>query len=145
MSHKDKEIEENFSDWPADRIMDDQFVSSFSDSILKKPAYVLTNDNEKTILYSKEQMLEMFRAGFLSMTKESFDKSVFEAKKSKTQCPFRVLKQMKIGSTHIFPYSKWRATRSAASSLRRQFGCVFHVTKVSAYNEIGNIMVRRIK
>ena len=145
MTDKEKEIQQNLIDNVAGDIMDDAFIISFSNPILGKPKYVSTKPGEETKLYSTEQMVDMFRAGFLSMSHQTFDKRVFEKTKSRSQSPFHIMKQMQVGSVRIFPYAKWNATRCAASTLKRQFGSVFVVQKTSQYKEIGDIKVKRVK
>lgn len=145
MSDRDNEIEKNFNEWAREAIMNDQFVSSFSHNILENPVYTISDRSEQKKFYSAKQMLEMFRAGFLSMTKQEFDQKVFEKNKSRSESPFRVMKSMSVGSVRLFPYAKWNAARSAATVLKKQFGCVFFVTKNSDYKKIGDIKVVRIK
>lgn len=146
MSDKTSEIDKNFSEWATEAIMNDQFVSSFSNGIMSNPVWTLTDKNEEKKFYSANQMIEMFRAGFLSMTKQEFDKKIFEkASKPKLISPFKTMKQMKVGAVAYFPYSKWTITRQAASILKSRFGCVFHVSKVTDYGTVGNIKVIRVK
>lgn len=142
---KEEDIKKNLEENVIRDILTNDFVQSFSNEILSNPRYVIDESGKKEKLYSLNQMTEMFRAGFTSMTKDAFDQKVFEKNSSRSQCPFRIMKQMAVGSIKYFPYTKWTAARTAASALKRQFGCVFVVTKDADHNEIGEIKVKRIK
>lgn len=147
VSDKEKEILQNLEDHVAGQLLDNQFIQTFSSPILSHPQYVITDSesNKEIKYYSAEQMVEMFRAGFLSMSRDDFNAKVFEHNTSKTQSPYHILKQMKVGSTHVFPYTKWRAIRVAASTFKKRFGCQFSVYKISPHNQIGDIKVKRVK
>ena len=142
MPNKD-EIKKNFSDWVASTIMSDQFVSSFSNDILEKPKYTITEGDNVTNYYSREQMIDMFRAGFLSMTRDSFEKEVFKNNQHASISMAKAMKMMNIGDKITFPYRKWNAVRSTASELKKQFGVRYLVRKVSSFKTIGDIEVTR--
>ena len=142
---REKEIQQNLTDNTAEDILDDQFISTFSSPILDHPRYTLTKDQKVEKYYTADQMIEMFRAGFLSMSRNSFDQKIFEKRASRTHSPYHIMKQMKVGSIHVFPYVKWNAVRCAASTFKRRFGCEFYVWKNSPHNIIGDIKVKRIK
>ena len=134
-----------YSDFVTEQLANKEFVHSASNNILDNPVYIITDGKEKQGLYSKDQMIEMFKAGAMSITKNILEENLSEENVSRTLHPFRVMKQMTVGSIKYFPYAKWTAARTAASSLKRQFGCVFVVTKDADHNEIGKIKVKRIK
>lgn len=139
MPSKD-EIIRNLDDWVAEKLFDDEFIASFCSDIL-------LNHPTTSPLYTQEQMFQMFRAGVLCMTREEFDKKVFEALKRsyRGNSPGYIMQHMKVGEKQSFPYSKWGAVRTAASTIKKRFGCVYSVNKVTLYGQVGNIEVMRIK
>lgn len=52
---------------------------------------------------------------------------------------------MDIEDIVVFPYEKWNAVRSAASTIGKQFHSKFIVSKIGKHNEVGDISVKRVQ
>lgn len=92
-------------------------------------------------LYSYEQMLRMFANGSVYMVNET--NRIAAEYESIRKRPFGILKSMKIGDVKKFHMNKWNAVRTAASVLKRDYGCVFAVHKSKISDTKFNIVVER--
>ena len=149
MSKSKQTVEENYDDWINLRLCDNEFVQTYSEDILSKPKFVLSStasEFDKERLYSLNQMLEMFRLGFLSMSKTEFgQQAINKARRPRlVPSPYPVLRQLSIGQKTTFPYNVWRAVRTAASKLHAEFGTTFRVTKLAPNGQVGDIEVTRL-
>ena len=141
--------EENYDDWVNIKLCDDKYVSSYSDDILSKPRFFLsstTSEFDKQPLYSEQQMLEMFRLGFMSMSKTGFGRKALANanRKRSVPGPYPTLRQLHIGGKALFPYSSWATVRVAAAKLKAEFGSQFRVCKLAPPGRIGDIEVLRV-
>ena len=101
-------------DWVATKSLDNECITEFGKELLDSPVFCIsTTFGASTQLYTKEQMLEMFRYGY----------SLF-------QKPYTFMHKMGVKDTVLFPIENWASVRSAASILKRQFGAVYKVEKV---------------
>ena len=95
---------------------DDTYVRSFSQDIMKLPEYV----SSSTKFYSEKQMLDMFRAGCMSISNTDFRLRVSK---------ITVLRNMNIGDTISFPLNQWDYLRSTAYRLKKTFGSVYQINR----------------
>ena len=126
-------------DWRSTSSVTDEQIEKYSRDILDSP-YVSQSDGE---YYSKDQLLGMFRLGIATVTDMEMWKKFVDAENKKEHRAYHVLRKMQVGDTVTFPYSAWNAARSAASKLKKDFGCKFTVRKHGEYNGEGTIHVLR--
>lgn len=118
-------------------------TSSLSDEELSKVADLFLETATPTILYSKngkytkEQMKQMFHLGYEYKVKGVH----IDIEKTK---PYSALKSMSVGDIILLPSKCWNATRTAASQLKKYFGCKFNIKKVTLKGEAGDIEVIRL-
>lgn len=148
MNNTNQTPEENYSDWVNSKIVDDEFVQTYSEDILSKPKFVLSttaSEFDKEPLYSAQQMIEMFRLGFLSVCKTDFGKKALTKKRQRVAVnPYSVIRQMSVGDKTTFPYTVWNSVRVAASKIHSQFGATFRVNKLAPNCQVGDIEVTRL-
>lgn len=130
------------SEWVTTITPCEEKIEDFSKSILSNPAATVSVDNVEKPVYTMSQMLDMFRAGIYYISSTSLY-PIYSGNSKKA--PYGVLKQMGVGESALFPYSKWKSVRVSASKLRELFGCKFKCNKQSKYGEEGVIKVTRIE
>ena len=110
--------------WVSSKSLSDAQIKEYCKEIISSPTVV-----GGTPMYTKKQMISMFKRGF--------EKGIFVY-------PFSAMRQMDVYDRLVFPYEKWNSVRTAASKLKKQFGCTFRVRKDGPHNEKGDIVVVRI-
>ena len=119
---------EYHEEWVTTKSINDECANGFGKDLLDSPAFCADmSDGESVQLYTREQMLEMFRFGY----------SLF-------QKPYTFLHKMGVKDTALFPVEKWASVRSAASILKRQFGCVYRVERLVMSDNKSSIKVTRL-
>ena len=113
-----------FTEWVTSESLDFEEIEQRGADILANPAFTVkaVGSQTKTFLYTREQMLEMYRYGY-----------------SLSQKPHTYMRNMEIGQSAVFPFKHWSTVRSAASMLKKRFGVVFAVKKLPQ----GDIKVTR--
>ena len=130
--------------WVVTCTYSDEEIKEYGEEILASPAMTISVPSSEVklqALYDEDQMLRMFREGCLTILREKYKKK--SKKNSKPPRPFPILRDMAVGESVNVPFEKWQAARSAASKLKRDFGCVFVVRKVAKTGEIGEIEIYR--
>ena len=137
-------MEETKDNWVVTCTFSDEEIKEFGQVLLESPAMTvnLFSEEKGQNLYSEEQMLEMFREGCLAVLRQRY-KSKTNKRNSKPPRPFPILRDMKVGESVTVPFEKWQAARTAASKLKRDFGCVFIVRKIARNKEVGEIEILR--
>lgn len=141
--------DENYEDWVNTKICNDMFIQTFSEDILNKPKFVISptdSELDKQKLYTTEQMLEMFRAGFLAITRTDFGKEALKKVRhgKVPDNPYRILRNLNVNDSVTFPYITWSAVRTAASKLKSEFGVIYRVNKIARAGQVGDIEVTRL-
>ena len=113
--------------WVTSKSVDDSHIESYCKEMISNATII-----DGVPMYTKEQMLNMFRTGY----EEGISKRFVS--------PYTALRQMDVNDRILFPYEKWSTVRTSASKLKRQFGCLFRVRKTGEFNEHGKIEVVRI-
>lgn len=140
----EKRIKINPQEWTIDTSLDNNKIVKYCLDILNKPTTTIVyGDNSNgTRLYSREQMIEMFKRGFTS-TREVL--SIIRDSEMLTKKPYSLLRDMHVGQSIVLPYDNWPSIRTSASSLKKNFGAEFKIHKMSGHGEIGDICVYRVK
>jgi len=117
------------SEWVSTASMPDEFVYTNAEQVLSQPAFIVSSTSESCTshLYTKEQMYEMFRLGYMA----------------KWRGPYRVLGKMAVGETTYLPYEAWDSARSAATRLKKNHGKEFQVKKLGKFGSEGRIEIVR--
>lgn len=132
---------EDSFDWTTTVSIPDSQISNYCSFTLSEPTKIV--DGQK--LYSQEQMIDMFRRGL--EVRPQIDKITYVASIIGSVCrgvPYHILKTMDVNQTVYFPYEKWNALRSAAATLKNNYGCKFKVVKETPSKQIGRIKVTRL-
>ena len=111
----------------------ERYIISVSKDILDNPF-----SDEESALYTREQMLQMFRLGVTSMTPT--DHPVL----SHTNATSDLIRTMDVGDEMYFPFSQWNTLRSLAGYFKK-YNVLFHVTKTGPRKEKGLIKIKRTK
>lgn len=149
LKNKQQTPTENYEEWVNKKICNDMFIQTFSEDILNKPKFIISptdSDLDKMELYTTEQMLEMFRAGFLAVTRTDFGREALrKARYGRVpDNPYRILRKLNVNDTTTFPYNSWGAVRTAASKLKSEFGATYRVNKLARVGQVGDIEVTRL-
>ena len=134
--------------WVVSASLTDEQIQETAKDILSSPTVLLnykTDPIEERPLYSLEQMLNMFRTGYLTLCNSALGKKILSKTKHSSIIPHKVMRRMHIGDKAHFPYEKWGAARTAATKIKQDFGSVFLVKKMGPDNGKGIIEVTRIK
>ena len=134
--------------WVVSASLTDEQIHETAKEILSSPSVILNykaEPMEERPLYSLEQMLTMFRTGYLTLCKSAIGKRILSKYKHKDTIPFRVMREMHTGDKVHFPYEKWGAARTAATKIKQDFGTIYLVKKLGPDKEKGIIEVTRIK
>ena len=135
------------TDWIISCSLSDEMIKEYGSSILNKPFFWMNPQDatkQDIPIYSQEQMIEMFRQGFMTMSRTDIGQKILKLKKQKWLRPYTLLRKMDVGRTITFPYDKWSSVRTAASRIKKQFGSVYQTRKISPMREQGDIEVTRI-
>ena len=119
------------TDWVVTKSLDEEHISEYAKDLISSGSFI---NGER--MYTKRQLIQMFRIGY-QVRKNDDIRKIWAS-------PGTSMRQMDVGDVLSFPYEKWNAARSSASKLKKQFGCVFRVRKMSPGNEIGDIEVVRL-
>lgn len=126
-------------DWVLTKSLTDEKIEELCVDILDNPKVMSTSlSNEQRYLYTKDQMIEMFRSGALSISSSLSSVFVTEHKATRPPGVYSLLRNMEKGDSLYLPTSKWSSARVAASKLKRFFGSRYSVTKVSPYDKDGD-------
>ena len=139
--------EKSVQEWITSNTISDEFITEQSSNILTNPTYVIRQVGKKKPvepLYSKKQMMEMFRAGFVSMAKTKEGKKVLKKRNVSIPSPETMLRNMDKDTSITVPFVYWDQVRTAASKLKKDFGCVYKTRKQGEPGEVGVIVVTRI-
>lgn len=138
---KEKDYNINiFSEITSTDFPDDEFIQNISESILSEPRFESSSTNPE-FLYSKDQMMSMWKLGYDSCQKKTYLKKCI---KRNALTPYRQLRNMSIGETLQFPYDIWGTVRVAASKIKKDFSAVYIVRKIALFGEEGPIEVLRV-
>ena len=149
LKKKPQTASENYEEWVSTKICDDDFIQTFSEDILNSPKFVFSptdSEFDKQQLYTTSQMLEMFRAGFLAVTRTDFGlEALRKARHGRVpDNPYRILRNMDVNDRTTFPFYSWRSVRTAASRLKAEFGVIYRVNKLARVGQVGDIEVTRL-
>ena len=123
-------ITEPVRQWASTSTLGVDHISSYTKDILEKPKYFtkVTDENqEREPLYTRAQMLQMFQRGY----------------EANSYGPYQRLGKMAVNDLESFPYDSWGSLRNAASFLKKRFGKLFSIRKLSGHGELGDIEVIR--
>ena len=97
----EKRIKINPQEWTIDTSLDNNKIVKYCLDILNKPTTTIVyGDNSNgTRLYSREQMIEMFKRGFTS-TREVL--SIIRDSEMLTKKPYSLLRDMQIGDICVY-------------------------------------------
>lgn len=143
---KEEKLNDCFSEPTIIGFPDEEYIQTVSDCILSEPKFVLNSTNPE-FLYSTSQMKSMFMLGYYTRKKEAYIKRELakKQKQSKMLRPsYSMLRGMEIGDRLQFPYEDWKAIRTTASKLKKDFGATYHVKKLAPNGEVGKIEVIRL-
>jgi len=128
------------TDWFTTTSLDEDNIKKQAKNLLNRPVLVDDTTNER--LYSEEQMIEMFRAGFETVSETVVGKKIVTQLKRKTT-PYCIIKNMNVGERQVFSFEEWGAVRSAASAMKSLYGAIFKVSKLARSGDIGDIEIIR--
>ncbi len=134
-------------EWISTYTYTDEEICSFADDELSYPFYEAgpnTPEAEIQELYTKRQMLEMFRIGSKITAERIYYRKKPGKRNSVHPRPYPLMRFMKKGDSILLPFEKWQAARTAACKLRKQFGSVFAVRKM-IIGEPSDIEVTRLQ
>ena len=130
-----------FSEASSTGFPDDEFIQTVSETILSEPRFVLSSTDTE-YLYSKNQMVSMFKLGYDACQKKSYLKR--KSTKKSVLPPYNQLRNMEVGEKLQFPYDVWGAVRTAACKIKQEFGSTFRTRKITHVGEKGPIEVLRL-
>lgn len=135
----------NVEQWISSVSIENLSADDYCSSVLTAPYLTVQSKQEETELYSKEQMLEMFRLGAEAATKTILEERAKFRLQNIGLKPYTQINRLRVGDSIYLSFNEWGAARSAASQLKKMYGKVFSIRKNAAYNEQGDIMVFRKK
>lgn len=137
------------TDWVITKSLDDTALEEYCKDIISTPSAVFVEPNngaeKRTPLYSKEQLIEAFKIGYTTMSHTEFGKRILRAHKLQWLKPHDILRNMDVGGYTTFPFEKWSAVRTAASHLKKSYGCKFSVRKMGPNGKVADIEVVRLQ
>lgn len=134
-------VTDSMEDWFTTTSLNKEHIREQTKKLLNRPAMVDDSTDER--LYSEDQMLEMFRFGFETISETSVGKKIIAQLKRIASTPYRIIRNMDVGEKRVFPYESWNAVRSAAGAIKRVYGTTFRVVKLAKSGEIGDIEIIR--
>lgn len=151
ITEKDYELTSEYrpdqsNEWVTTKSLDDKSILEYGKELLQSPTFTLHHPEWTTAqpLYSKKQMLDMFRLG-IKISKTLSRKEMQALRKKKNYpVPYMSMRAMNKGEEDTYPYELWSSCRTAASKLKKDYGCRFVVKKLGPKGTIGDIRVVRI-
>lgn len=139
-------VTEESKDWVITQSMSDDSIRQYIKDLCNDPYMTIKNPdgNSRKKLYSVEQLCDAFRLGIRAMSDTETGRRIMRERYKHSIKSYSVLREMNVGDKHIFPYELWNTVRTAASTLKKQYGSVFKVIKLGRTNEIGDIEVKRL-
>jgi len=128
-------------DWKSATSISDEMIKDYCSTILANPAEY---DGDK-MLYTEQQIFDIFRLGVSTITSTEIWKRFVSVQKYWGRTVYRIMRNMNVGETKLFPFDRWNAARATASKLKESFGCVYKVTKKGETNSESEIQVVRLK
>lgn len=142
---KNLTITEIVDGWTVSKTIDDEKIKSMTKELLSHPSATIELGEQKQVFYTMDSMLQMFKTGFSAARKMDIKKELFYSDTAEMQPkPYTILRSMNINEKITLPFSAWKATRVAASVIKKHFNSEFTVRKLGPYREEGDIEVTRI-